>query len=112
MRLVNYIMAALFAYAVIVQLNDPDPIPWMLAYAGGVAFCLLFAMDEFPSTLGFVFAAACLLAGLVLLVRVFESNIWEWSERVNEPAGLLILFLWVSTLGWIDWKNKGVAPLS
>lgn len=112
MKWTNYAMMAFFAYAAIVQINDPDPVPWLLAYLGGVAFCGLWSLEEFPTTLAFVFAGACLVTSLILFVKVLESDVWEWGEKVSEPLGLLLLFLWVSTLAWLDWKQKGQASLA
>jgi hypothetical protein len=112
MRTINFAMMALFAYTGVVQLNDPDPIPWLLVYAGGVAFCWLWAIGEFPSTLGFVFAGVCLLTAILLFVQTLDKGFWHWSEKLDGASGLFVLFLWVSTLGWLDWRQKGQAPLA
>jgi len=109
MKSANYIMIVLFAIAAIVQYNDPDPFRWIAVYLGAIAICLLFAWDQLPTTLAFVYAAACLVAGLVLFIRALERTSWQWDEGVNEPAGLFAIFLWISTLAWTKWKGKGQA---
>ena len=112
MKIINYLMIVLFAYSAIVQLNDPDPIQWVLVYVGAMAFCGLWMMKEFPTTFAFVFAGACLLTGLQLLVRALSRDVWQWDDKMNEPAGLLVVFAWVSSLAWIEWKRAGNASLS
>src|SRR5688500_1128503 len=39
-RIVNGVMAALFAFGAVVQYNDPDPLPWMLVYTAALSVCL------------------------------------------------------------------------
>jgi len=112
MKIINYLMMALFAYAAIVQLNDPDPIAWVLVYAGAMAFCGLWIMNELPTTFAFVFACACLLTGLLLLTRAFTQEVWLRDETLSESAGLLLVFIWVSSLAWLAWKQDGQATLT
>ena len=103
-------MMGLFALAAVVQINDPDPLQWIAVYAGAMAMCALFAMDEMSPTLGFVFSGACLIGSLVLFMRALERTAWQWDEGVNEPVGLFVIFLWISTLAWLSWKgdSKGL----
>jgi len=35
LRILNGLLAALFAYAAVVNLNDPDPVQWVALYAAG-----------------------------------------------------------------------------
>lgn len=109
MRVLNYLMIVLFAYSAVVQLNDPDPLPWFLVYAGALAFCILWIMREVPVTFAFVFAGACLLTGLKLLAYALSRPMWVWDDKMNEPAGLIIVFLWVSSLAWMEWKQNEAA---
>lgn len=102
----NYIMMALFAYSAIVQLNDPDPIPWVLLYLAALAFCGLWVAGRMPVVTAFVFSAGSLIAGLVFLVQAVERDVWLWDENVNEAAGPLIVFLWISSLAWLQWREK------
>ena len=112
MKILNYVMIVLFAYSAYVQLNDPDPIAWVLVYLGAMAFCGLWIIDEFPRTLGFVFAGASLFTGMLLLVRALIRGVWYWDEAMNEAVGLLIVFVWVSSLAWLEWRKEGNAPLT
>ena len=42
-RLLNGLMAVLFAVAVVVQFNDPDPLRWMAVYGAALAVSTLAA---------------------------------------------------------------------
>ena len=112
MKIINYFMMVLFAYSAVVQLNGPEPVAWVLIYAGAMAFCGLWIMNELPTTFAFVFAGACLFTGLLLLTRGLDREVWLWEEAMNEAAGLFLVFVWVSSLAWLIWRQEGHAPLT
>ena len=112
MKILNYAMIVLFAYSALAHLNNPEPIAWILVFLGAMAFCGLWIIDEFPRTLGFVFAGACLFTGMLLMARALDRGVWFWDDAINESAGLLLVFIWVSSLAWLSWKQDGQAPLT
>lgn len=109
LRIMNYLMVALFAYSAVVQLNDPNPVPWMLLYLAAMVFCGLWLMDRFPVMPAFAFSALSLVAGLYFLWVALDREIWVWDEQVNEAAGPLIVFFWISSLAWLEWKKKALS---
>ena len=40
MKALHFILAALFLYIAYIQLNDPDPLYWIIIYAGTAAIAL------------------------------------------------------------------------
>ncbi len=114
MRLVSKIIALLFtllfAWAAILQYNDPDAMLWYLFYGVAAMACLLFFFKRFQSILG-------ILLGLIYLVGTF----WVWPdnfegleigkgnidnvERGREALGLLIAALIMFFLAW-QAKNR------
>lgn len=59
-RWLNLAVAAVFAWAAIVQYNDPDPMLWVAVYAGGAAMAVL-------AFAGRYYMPALLLLGAVIL---------------------------------------------
>ena len=106
LRAVNAVMAALFALAVAVQWNDPDPARWMAVYGAACAISLMAARGRPPRP-----AVAATLAGIALAwavaiaVRVGADSYrqmldaWEMKtpaiEAAREATGLLIVAGWM-----------------
>lgn len=109
MKIMNYLMIALFAYSAVVQLNDPNPAPWVILYLIAMGFCIAFAMGRMPVLPAFAFSAICLVAGLYFLWIALTREVWMWDSHVNDAAGPLIVFLWISSLAWLDWKKKALS---
>jgi hypothetical protein len=106
LRAVNAVMAALFAVAVAVQWNDPDPARWMAVYGAACVISLMAARGR-PSHP----AIAAILAGIATVwavaigVRVGGGNYlhmfdaWEMKtpaiEEAREAIGLVIVAGWM-----------------
>ena len=76
MKIFASVVALLFAYSAFVQLNDPDPIRWILLYSGAVFIGL-----------------AC-VAGLwaaTLAPGVVSDGSFTGSEEERELVGLLLV---------------------
>lgn len=108
------VLAALFfSAAAFANLNDPDPLWWVVAYVGGgVALPAAHALESRPARrrqlLG---AAAALAAALGVVISVFSGRLWPrldfglplgalaWSaleeEEGREAVGLTLLLLHV-----------------
>jgi hypothetical protein len=48
MRWVHGLMAALFVFSAALQLNDPDPVPWVAIYLAGAALAGMAAAGRWP----------------------------------------------------------------
>jgi hypothetical protein len=108
-RVVNGVMALLFAVAVAVQYNDPDPVRWMALYGAAFVIALMAAVRG----RGPIAAAACVGAvalvwglywavtsgtPLTLYEHMFDS--WEMKntpiEEAREASGLFIVAIWMA----------------
>jgi hypothetical protein len=103
-------MAMLFAFAALLQYNDPDPFRWVAVYGAACAVSLAVAARGavhrvWPLAVG----AIALTWGLVLLARasgvdVFTSMFDAWEmrsvpiEEAREASGLLIVAVWMGFL--------------
>jgi len=109
MKILNYVMTAVFIFSVIVQYNDPDPALWMLIYGLAGAACALAIMGRlnwvFPAAVGIaaLMWALTLAPGVVgkaafgELFEAFEMKD-ERVEVAREMGGLLIVAFWMAAL--------------
>jgi Transmembrane family 220, helix len=109
-RILDLTMAALFAFAAVLQLNDPDPSRWLAIYATASVLSLPVAFRR-P-----VWRSACIAVAVVALAwaafivllgpgaseygHMFEA--WEMKspavEEAREASGLLIVAAWMIVL--------------
>jgi hypothetical protein len=110
-RAVAWIMVVVFLLSVIVQYNDPDPIPWMAMYGAAMILTLWYAVRPpgGPSALSlvvFAIAAAWSLRlastvwGRVPLAEIFATAGMktEAIEVARESVGLAIVAGWMLLL--------------
>ena len=97
----------MFALAVAVQVNDPDPIVWMLAYAIPCGFAVAAAAQRFwPRAAGALAAAYALALAqyLPVLLRARAEAFTHWhmlaaeDEEAREGVGLALCALWLGAL--------------
>jgi hypothetical protein len=115
-------MAALFAFGVIVQYNDPDSLIWMLIYLAPAILCIgAAARRSVPLWAASGVAAVALLWGLVWsrsvpLSEYFHMfDYWEMksaaAEEARETSGLLIIAAWMGVLTGYEWfRTRGKHP--
>jgi hypothetical protein len=82
MRIVNFVLAAMFLIFAFVQINDPDPVVWILAYGAMAVFCIMAIFEFYPGKF-----LAGLLAVFILYSFVYIPGVIEWLEQDNK--GLL-----------------------
>ena len=109
-RVVGALVTVLLAVAVMVQYNDPDPVPWMAIYGAGCALSALAVVrGRAPATPAAVVGVVALVWGLMIardafgrsrLSEMFQS--WEMNssgiEEAREASGLLIVAAWMAVL--------------
>jgi hypothetical protein len=108
-RVVNGVMALLFAVAVAVQYNDPDPLRWMALYGAAFVIALMAAVrGRGPVAAAAGVGAVALVwglywaissgAALTLYEHMFDS--WEMKntpiEEAREASGLFIVAIWMA----------------
>jgi len=109
MRIANLLFGLAYVLSVVVQHNDPDPLPWMLLYGAAAATCLAWALRRCPRwlpalLLGVVLAWAAWIGAHTELGVSLGQALGDWgmktqgSEEAREIGGLLVVGVWMSVL--------------
>ena len=79
MRIVNFILAIMFLLFAFVQINDPDPVIWILIYGAMAVLCIMAIFEFYPTkfTIG-------LLVLYVLYSIVYIPGVLEWLRQENK----------------------------
>jgi hypothetical protein len=110
-------MGALFLGSIVVQYNDPDPIPWILIYGFALLTCVLVLANRPRRALAGITAAVALVWALALLPRVLgqvapgdlfrETGMATLEiEEGREMIGLLLVAIWMTVL-FVIGSRKG-----
>ncbi len=95
-------LALLLAFSAVVQLNDPDPLPWFSIYAAGSLLCAVAVAKRLPWFVPAVVGGVAAGWAVVLVPRFMgQGDYWallnvgggmtgERSEYAREASGLLI----------------------
>ncbi|MCB1121182.1 MAG: hypothetical protein KJT03_06520 [Verrucomicrobiae bacterium] len=112
MKILNWILCFLFLLSAGLQYNDPDPIQWMLMWAGAGVACLLFGIKKLPKWVPMAEAVIAICwAGYILPKIISHMVDIHWNEvfmqakmsnltveYVREFGGLLIILIWMIVL--------------
>jgi hypothetical protein len=109
-RVADALFLLMFTFSVVVQVNDPDPLPWMLMYGAAAVACLLSLTGRLPWWFAVLTALVALGWALTLAPRVigsipFLSMFEEFEmkdvgvEESREMYGLLMIAAWMAALG-------------
>ena len=115
-RVLNGLMAVLFAIAVVVQFNDSDPLRWVGVYGAALIVSILAAVrGGVPVVLPATVGAIALAWGLFVMghsgatPRTYQHMFEAWEmkntsiEEAREATGLLIVFFWMAIVGLSSW---------
>jgi hypothetical protein len=110
-------MFVAFVLSVVVQLNDPDPLPWAAIYGAAAAACLLNLKGRgrwwMPAGIGLLalvwsIALAPGVLGQVPFTSMFGA--WEMEnagiERSREMYGLLLIAAWMAVLAIPAFRSR------
>ena len=81
MRIVNFLLAVMFLGFAFVQINDPDPVIWILIY-GAMAVTSIMAIFEFYPKKFLI----GLLVVYLLYSIVFIPGVLEWLRQENKAV--------------------------
>lgn len=81
MRIVNFLLAILFLVFAFVQVNDPDPVLWILIYGIMAAFSVMAIFEFYPKK--FMIGVLVLY---VLYSFVYLPGLAEWLRQDNKAA--------------------------
>lgn len=115
MKIVNFILAIMFLAFAFLQVNDPDPILWILIYGAMAAVCIMAIFDYYIPMLmavlviGYVIYCVLLWPGFsVWLASVDKAMLFSdiakmeniYIEESREFLGLVICIATLSFYGW------------
>jgi hypothetical protein len=79
MRIVNFILAVMFLTFAFVQINDPDPVIWILVYGAMAVLCVMAVFEFYPKKF---------LIGLLVLFALYSlvyiPGVLEWLRQDNK----------------------------
>ncbi len=81
MRILNFILAALFLLFAFVQINDPDPVLWILIYGAMSALSIMAIFKFYPRKV-----MIGLLVIFILYSFVYIPGVIEWLQQENKAA--------------------------
>ena len=81
MKLVNLLLALMFVVFAFLQINDPDPVIWILIYGAMAVVCILAAFKVYSKI-----ALAIMLLGLVAYSFVFIDGVMEWFAQPDKSV--------------------------
>jgi len=115
-RAANAIMLLLFAFSVIVQVNDPDPLRWMAIYGGAALVCGLAMARRARWWAAALVGLAALVWAATIAPRVVGSvpfadmfGAFEMKnaavEESREMYGLLLVAGWMAVIAAISLRS-------
>ena len=106
MKILYWVLAVIFALFALVQYNDPDPVQWILMYAGVAVHFAMAALGRLYRPAVWVWLAAAVIWAATLFpdfmnwINMGEPSIVEsmkaetpWVELTREFLGLVIAAL-------------------
>jgi hypothetical protein len=104
----NGIAAVAFTYFAWLQINDPDPLPWIALYGTSAIVCAFAAFGRMHWAVPALLAIGALVWASMLAPEAMRdfpgfSALFRWDmkaggEVLREIMGLLIVFAWSATL--------------
>jgi hypothetical protein len=81
MRIVNFLLAIMFLLFAFVQVNDPDPVIWILVYGAMAVFCVMAMFEFYPQVMLIATTAIYILYSLW-----YAPGTMEWLRSENKAA--------------------------
>ena len=79
MRILNFILAVMFLIFAFVQINDPDPVIWILIYGVMAVTCIMAIFEFYPAKV-----MIGLLVILVIYSFTYLPGVMEWLQKDNK----------------------------
>lgn len=81
MKITNLILAVMFLLFAFVQINDPDPLLWIVIYGAMAAVCVMAAFRYFIKPLLWI-----LLAGFIVYMVVLIPGLQQWLAQPDKSV--------------------------
>jgi hypothetical protein len=82
MRILNFILALMFLAFAFVQINDPDPVIWILVYGTMATLCIMAAFKFHPRK--FIAAILILFLAYGVYTLIYHPGVLEWLRSDNK----------------------------
>lgn len=79
MRILNFVLAVMFLIFAFVQINDPDPVIWILIYGGMAVLCVMAIFEFYPKK--FIIGLIVVFVGYSF---VYVPGALEWLRNDNK----------------------------
>jgi hypothetical protein len=79
MKIFSSILALMFFSFAFVQLNDPDPVLWIIIYLSMAAICILATFNKYYKIVMVILAVGYLIYGIILF-----PGLLEWLQTENK----------------------------
>jgi hypothetical protein len=79
MKIFSSILALMFFSFAFVQLNDPDPVLWIIIYLSMAAICILAIFNKYYKIVMVILAVGYLIYGIILF-----PGLLEWLQTENK----------------------------
>jgi hypothetical protein len=81
MKVVNLLLAVMFMLFAFVQINDPDPIVWILIYGSMAVICILAAFRVYPRLV-----MGIMLVAFFAYSLYFFEGVKEWFRQDDKSV--------------------------
>jgi len=82
MRILNFILALMFLAFAFVQINDPDPVVWILIYGAMATLAIMAIFQYHPKKFLVAILAVYLAYGIYTLI--YHPGFLEWLQSENK----------------------------
>jgi len=76
MRIVNFLLAVMFLFFAFLQVNDPDPVIWILIYGAMAVFCVMAMFEFYPQ---YILLATTTI--YILYSLMYVPGVMTWLRR-------------------------------
>jgi hypothetical protein len=115
----NVLMFVMFAFSVVVQVNDPDPMLWMAIYGAAAVACFFEIRRRTPWMFALAVGVAAFMWSGTIAPRVlgrvpFMSMFQAFEmkdigvEESREMYGLLLIAVWMLAIGFVARQRRVV----
>jgi len=117
MKRLNRLMMAIFLGCLLLQLNDPDPVTWVVLYSVPLVGCLVWERFVWGRIFSGIAAVIAIVFAVMLVVSAPPASSEGWvfgqwemmgehAEVLREVGGLVLIAGWMTVLAFVGPKEK------
>jgi hypothetical protein len=82
MKILNFILALMFLAFAFVQINDPDPVFWILIYGAMATLSIMAIFQYYPRK--FLLAILTIYVAYGVYMLIYHPGVLEWLQSENK----------------------------